>query len=139
EGIGPGAPRGEAPVLDQVGCRYSPHVLGATVGQQIVFRSSDSTPHNVHLMGPDGDLHNFALAAAGQERGLALGKPQLVRVKCDVHPWMTAYIGVFENPFFAVTGDDGSFEIKGVPAGSYKLSIWHEQYGRQEQPVTVAD
>ena len=70
---------------------------------------------------------------------MAFKSPQIIRVKCDVHPWMTAYIGVFENPLFAVTNDDGRFEIKGVPAGSYKLAIWHEQYGRQEQNITVAD
>jgi hypothetical protein len=138
EGIGPGAARSESPVLDQVGCRYVPHVLGAVAGQQIDFRSSDQTMHNVHLIGPAGDLSNFALAP-GKDRGLAFGQPQIIHVKCDVHPWMSAYIGVFENPFFAVTGDDGKFEITGVPAGTYKLSIWHEQYGKQEQNITVSD
>ena len=62
-----------------------------------------------------------------------------LHVKCDVHPWMSSYIGVFENPFFAVSGEDGSFEIKGVPAGAWKLVAVHEQYGRLEQPITVAD
>jgi hypothetical protein len=139
EGIGSARGRGEAPLLDQVHCQYVPHVLGLTVGQEIVIRSSDATFHNVHIAGEKGDLQNIAMINAGAEKRVTLPGPQIIRVKCDVHPWMTAYIGVFDNPFFAVTGDDGSFEIKNVPAGTYKLAVWHEQFGRLEQAFTCSD
>ncbi len=139
DGIGPAATTSANPVLDQVHCTYVPHVLGVTVGQELVVRSSDATFHNVHLTSGQGDLQNIAMTRSGDEKRVTFREAGVVHVKCDVHPWMTAYVGVFENPFFAVTGDDGSFEIKGLPAGSYKLAIWHEQYGRQEQPITVAD
>ncbi len=61
----------------------------------------------------------------------------MIPVKCNVHPWMRAYIGVVSHPFFAVTGDDGTFTIKGLPPGTYTIEVWHEKYGKQEQPVTV--
>jgi plastocyanin len=139
EGIGPSAPKGAAPMLDQVHCRYTPHVLGVTVGEEMVIRSSDATLHNVHITGASGDVMNFGLTSAGAEKRLSFATPGVLRAKCDVHPWMSAYIAVIENPFFAVTGDDGSFEIKNVPAGSFKLVTWHEQYGRLEQPITCSD
>jgi len=141
EGIGPGAPRkGEVPLLDQVNCRYVPHVIGVTVGQEMTIRTSDKgTMHNVHMKPDLNPAMNFGQTAAGQEKKVTFAKPEYIQVKCDVHPWMGATIGVFENPFFAVSGDDGSYEIKGVPAGSYKLVTWHEQFGRREMPVVVSD
>jgi hypothetical protein len=63
----------------------------------------------------------------------------VVKFKCDVHPWMTGYVLVTDNPFFSVTGDDGAFEIKNVPAGKYTVEVWHERLGSQTQEVTVAD
>ena len=75
----------------------------------------------------------------GAEKTVEFQRPEFIRLKCDVHPWMTAYVGVFENPWFAVTSETGAFEITGVPGGSYKLVSWHERYGRLEQDVTVID
>jgi hypothetical protein len=126
-------------VLDQVNCTFTPHVIGVTAGQEVVIKSSDPTFHNVHIAGPSGDLMNIAVPAPNVENRKTFDTPEVLHVKCDVHPWMSAYVGVFENPFFAVTGEDGSFEIKGVPAGTYKLAVVHEQYGKQEQEITVAD
>lgn len=148
--VGDGAPpsdgsAGEPAVLDQVDCRYVPHTVGVQVGQTLVLRSSDPTLHNVHYTPADNPRGNFGFTAKGSERKVTFGKPEFIRMKCDVHPWMTAYVGVFESPFFAVTreGEDeataGKFEIARVPAGKYKLVAWHEQYGKVEQDVEVKD
>ena len=138
-----GAPKSAGPnepaVLDQVHCRYVPHVLGVTAGQRLVVKSSDATMHNVHLIADKNPAANFGMTAAGQEKTLTFTQPETIRVKCDVHPWMTAYVIVCENPFFAVSGDDGTFEMKDLPPGEYKLVAWHELYGRLEQPISVAD
>jgi plastocyanin len=128
-----------AALLDQVRCRYTPHVLAVQVGQTLRVRSSDPTMHNVHYMPQRNRARNLAMTAAGHEVDVRFDHPEFIRMKCDVHPWMTAWVGVFENPWYSVTGEDGSFEIKGVPAGKYKLIAWHELYGRREQQVSVAD
>jgi plastocyanin len=137
EGVGPGKPKADIPLLDQKECRYIPHVIAITAGQTMTIRSSDPTMHNVHVMAEKNEPLNLGMVTAGQEKQVKFEKPEIMHAKCDVHPWMSAYIGVFENPLFAVSGDDGEFEIKGVPAGSYKLVAWHEQFGRIEQPITV--
>jgi plastocyanin len=139
-GAGRGDGSGWAPaLLDQVECRYVPHVLGVQVGQKLRLRSSDARLHNVHYAPQANPSGNHAFTNAGDEREAVFTSPEVVRMKCDVHPWMTAYVGVFENPFFATTGEGGTFEIKGLPAGDYTLVAWHELYGRLEQPVKVAD
>ena len=127
-------------LLDQKDCRYAPHVLAAQVGQAIRIRSSDATLHNVHYSTTANASGNFALTAAGSEKTVTFLQPEFIRAKCDVHPWMTAYIGVFENPFFSVSNtNDGAYTIERIPAGSYKIVAWHEQYGRVEQAVTVKE
>ena len=93
----------------------------------------------MHLLAEKNPAFNVAMTTAGSERRVRFDQPEIMRVKCDVHPWMTAYVAAVENPFFAFTGDDGSFEIKNLPAGSYKLAAWHELYGRLEQSITLAD
>jgi hypothetical protein len=129
----------EAALLDQVDCRYVPHALGVQIGQPIRVRSSDATLHNVHWTASVNPARNFGMTGAGQEKTVSFARPEMIAVRCDVHPWMIAYVGVFENPWFAVTGDSGSFEIARVPAGSYTLVAWHERYGRLQQNVTVSD
>jgi hypothetical protein len=126
------------PVLDQVNCRYVPHVLGVQVGQELIVRSSDPTLHNVHYDPANNKPANFGMTTAGAERVIAFDRDEVaVRVRCDVHPWMTAYIAVLDHPWFAVTGGTGSFEITNLPAGSFILVAWHERYGRIEKQVTV--
>jgi plastocyanin len=127
------------PVLDQVHCRYEPHVVGVRVGQDLLIRSSDPTLHNVHWIASRNRSANFGMTGAGQERAVRFTAAEFITVKCDVHPWMTGHIGVFDNPWFAITGETGEFEITGVPAGSYKLVTWHEQYGRREQAIAVGE
>ncbi len=128
--------------LDQVGCMYEPHVLSMTAGQDFVVKNSDPFLHNVHSLAVINPAFNFGQPNKdpGKKVPDAPKAAEVFRVKCDVHPWMSAYIGVFEHPFHAVTGEDGKFEIKGkVPDGDYTLMAWHEKYGEQEQAVTIKD
>ncbi len=129
-----------AALLDQKDCRYVPHVIGIQVGQALRVRSSDSAIHNVRYDASANPSGNFGLTSAGSEKSLTFNQPEFVRVKCDVHPWMTGYIGVFDHPFFtATTEGDGSWKIEKVPAGTYTLTAWHERYGKIEQTVTVKE
>jgi len=131
-----------AALLDQKDCRYAPHVVAVQAGQKLRIRSSDpnGTPHNVHYVPEKNPAANFGLTTAGAEKEVTFDQAEMIRVKCDVHPWMTAYIGVFDSPFFAVTSEaSGSWTIDRVPAGQYKLIAWHEQYGMVEQTVSVKE
>ncbi len=128
-------------VLDQVGCRYEPHVFGVFVNQPIDIKNSDMTLHNVHAVPKANAEFNF-----GQPNDQAptvtkmFDKPEIgVSFQCDVHGWMRSYANVVTHPFFAVTREDGSFEIKGLPAGTYTIEAWHERLGRQTQQVTISD
>ena len=127
------------PVLDQRFCQYTPHVLGVVVGQPLTIRSSDATLHNVAMYPemPGESARNFSMSHAGDTASTTFAASGIVRSKCDVHPWMSAVVGVFDNPLFAVTGGDGTFRITGVPDGHYTLVSWHERYGRLERPVDV--
>jgi plastocyanin len=128
-----------AVVLDQIDCRYVPHVLALRTGQTLHVASSDPTLHNVHGQCTTNDPFNFALVAAGQFKDLTFGEPEAFPIRCDVHPWMKAYVHVFTHPYFAVTASDGTFEIKNVPAGTYTLVASHEKYGTMRTPVVVSD
>ena len=124
--------------LNQQGCRYVPHVLGARVGQPIEITNSDETTHNVHSL-PDANREfNFAQYVKDQKNTETFTAPEvMVRLKCDLHGWMSAYVGVVEHPYFAVTTDGGKFELKGLPPGEYTIETWHEKAGRQTQKITV--
>ena len=131
----------EPVVLDQVDCRFVPHVLGVQVGQPMLARNSDMELHNVHYTPERNANTNFSLNNAGDERTVEFGhpEPEPTKIKCDVHPWMTAHVGVFAHPFFTVTNEAGRFTIERVPAGQYTLKAWHERFGTREQRITVAD
>lgn len=125
-------------VLDQRGCVYVPHVLGIIVGQELRVLSSDPTTHNVHVLAKDNKQWNQSQIPGAAPIVKKFTKPEImVPVKCNQHPWMKAYIGVVTNPFYAVTGKDGTFTIKGLPPGSYTLGAWTATFGIQEQNVTV--
>lgn len=114
-------------VIDQVGCMYSPHVLGVVVGQKLKITNSDSTLHNVHGLPKINTEWNIGQPVKGMANDFVLGKVEEgILVKCDVHAWMNSYVHVVAHPFFAVTGDDGTCTIKGLPAGEYELTVWHE-------------
>ena len=126
--------------VDQKGCRYVPHVFGVRVGQPIEFSNSDSTAHNVNALPQANPGFNFTQPMAGM-RGQRTFKARevMVRVKCDIHPWMQAYAGVLDHPYFAVTANGGRFELKNVPAGTYTVEAWHEKLGTHTQQVTVGE
>lgn len=129
----------EPVTIDQKGCIYHPHVTGAQTGQEIRFLNSDATLHNVHTMPENSSASNFGMSRKGLERGIRIAKPEvMVDVKCDVHPWMKAYIGVLDHPHFALTQPDGTFELTNIPAGEYTVAVWHERFGEKEAKVTVA-
>lgn len=124
--------------LDQKGCMYTPKVLGVMAGQPIEIINSDSTLHNVHALPKNSPQFNLGMPLQGMKIKKTLAKPEvMVKVKCDVHPWMASYIGVLDHPFYAVTGEDGSFEIKDLPAGTYVIEAWHEKLGVQTQNITI--
>ncbi len=139
ENVPPGGVPSEPAVLDQKGCMYEPHVVAMMAGQQLLVKNDDAFMHNVHSLAEKNPSFNFAQPDKNPGQAVAdpLKTAEYFRVKCDVHPWMSAYVAVFEHPFFAVSKDDGSFEIKGLPAGSYTVHAWHESLGDAEQKVTV--
>ncbi len=133
-------PLPEAPVIDQVGCRYSPRVAGIMVGQELRILNSDGLLHNVHSVSEVNRPFNRAMPAAIKQATFSFTDPEpAFRIKCDVHPWMSSFVGVFEHPYFAVTNPDGSFEITGLPAGTYTIEAWHERLGTRRSGVTVLD
>lgn len=125
-------------VLDQVGCQYKPHVITIMEGQKLRVRNSDPTNHNIHFLPKVNQEMNFSQPKQGMEKDIELTVEDVFKVKCDVHPWMGAFVKVFDHPFFAVTDRDGTFEIKGLPAGTYVVEAWHEEFGKQTMNVEVA-
>ena len=124
--------------LDQEGCRYVPHVVGIQVGQPLDIVSSDQTLHNVHAIPAANREFNTGQPVPGvPHRHTFSTREVMVPFKCDVHRWMNAFVGVLDHPFYAVSGDDGSFELKGLPPGTYTIEAWHERLGTQTQTVTV--
>jgi len=132
------APPSEA-ILDQKGCLYTPHVIAVQADQIVTFLNSDPTLHNVHAVSKVNPPFNVGMAVKGQKVSRFFGKPEIVKMKCDVHSWMASYIGVFDNPFHAVSDDSGKFAIEGLPAGTYEIEAWQETYGVKKQTVTLAE
>jgi plastocyanin len=125
--------------LDQDGCVYKPHVMGIMVGQTYRILNSDGILHNIHTLPKVNPAFNRGQPATVKEMTTTFPKPENVfQVKCDVHPWMSAYIGVFTHPFFAVTGPDGKFSLPNLDAGTYEITAWHERLGTQSASITVA-
>jgi hypothetical protein len=124
--------------LDQKGCQYHPHVLALMADQEFDVINSDPVTHNIHPLPMDNREWNQSQPPGSSPIHQDFARPEVaIPVKCNIHPWMKAYIGVFSNPYYQVTGEDGSFDIKNVPPGTYTVSAWHEQYGTAEQTVTI--
>ena len=127
-------------VLDQKGCQYRPHVVAVQVDQPLVVTNSDAFLHNVHALSIDNPAFNFGQPSKDL-RGRSVGPmkvAEVFRVKCDVHPWMGAYVHVIDHPYFAVSGEDGTFAIPaGLPDGEYTLAAWHEKLGEKQAKVSV--
>jgi len=131
------APTGSV-TLDQHGCRYRPHVFGIRVGQQLEILNSDPTLHNVHATPANNTEFNNGQPIQGMKMTHEFTSPEvMLPFKCDVHGWMNAYVGVMDHPYFAVTAEDGKFELPGLPPGTYTIEAWHERLGTMTQSVTI--
>ena len=127
--------------LDQKGCRYSPHVIAVQQGGSVTFFNSDATVHNIHTMPdqPGNASIDISEPANSSPRTEAFATPEvMLPVRCNNHPWMSAFINVAPNPWFAITGTDGGFTITGVPPGTYTLAAVHEKLGEQDIQITVS-
>jgi hypothetical protein len=127
----------EKPLLDQVGCMYTPQVLGVQAGQTFIIQNGDDTMHNVNCQAKINPGFNISQAKKGDRSEKKFDKPEMfIKFKCDVHPWMSGYMAVLAHPFFAVTQADGSFQIKGLPDGEYTVVAVHPKAG-ESQPIKV--
>ena len=132
-------PSKDAVVLDQKGCMFTPRVMGVQAGAPLAVRNSDPIAHNVHPVPKNNYEWNEGMSPNAPDAVHRFARTEVMfRVKCNVHPWMRAWIGVVEHPYFAVTGPDGAFDLKNVPPGEYTLAAWHEQLGELEARVTLA-
>lgn len=128
----------EQTVLDQDGCVYVPHVIGVRAGEELTIRNSDGLLHNVNAQPETNRGFNVGQPTNMETNRSFTAQEVMIPVTCEVHGWMNAYIGVVEHPYFAVTGDGGTFTLEGLPPGTYTIEAWHEQYGTQTMQVTVA-
>jgi len=129
-------------VLDQKGCMYAPTIMAVQTNQKIVVRNSDNCVHNVHCTPtvPGNEEHNDVQMPGGADLTYTFPKPEMfLRFKCDVHPWMFAWVSVFDSPYFCVSGQDGKFVIKNVPPGKYTVEAAHRKLGTQTRDVEVKD
>ena len=138
DGSFPATPVSTMPVvLDQKDCQYVPRVVAARVGQTLEVRNDDPTEHNLHASSMAGNDFNTTQPIKSMPFEFKLKGGEILRVRCDNHTWMTAYVGIFEHPYFSVSGSDGTFTIANVPAGKQTVKAWHEVMGTQMQMVDV--
>jgi hypothetical protein len=134
-------PDGDAELI-QDGCMYKPHVQGMRTGQSLAIKTSDPTAHNVHGFGKANRSFNRSQPPGAGDITIKMRRDEAappMKVKCDIHPWMNAYVAVVAHPYFAVTGEDGSFELPNLAPGTYVIEAWHEKFDAQEQTVTIGD
>lgn len=125
--------------IDQVGCVYEPRVTGVMVGQGLIFKNTDGLAHNIKAQPSNNRPFNISQPTSMTSSPQRFNSQEImVPVKCDIHGWMQAYVGVVDNPYFATSSADGSFTLTNVPPGTYTLESWHEKYGTKTQQVTVA-
>jgi plastocyanin len=125
--------------IDQKGCLYEPQVAAVMVGQPLKFLNSDTESHNVHGKPQVADGWNFLMSRKGAARDVFFTKPEIgIPVGCDIHPWMRAYVSVFDNPYFGISGADGRVGLKTVPPGDYVVGVWHPVLGTMVQPAKLA-
>ena len=137
EGDSGGAVPSETVRYDQRGCQYLPHVLPMQAGQVLQIFNDDQTSHNIHPLAKVNPEWNKSQPAGSLPIDTKYDKPEFIPVKCNIHPWMHGYFVVLNTSHYAVTGQDGSFSLKGLAAGKYTVTAWQEQYGTQTQDVTI--
>lgn len=133
------APPANAAEMDQAGCVFVPHLLAVQTNQVIIFKNSDPAVHNVRALAEKNRTFNISMSGRGRSVRRFFSQPEIVRVRCDIHAWMQAYIAVGSHPFQAVTGEDGGFALQGLPAGTYEVEAWHEKLGASRRTVTLAE
>src|ERR1035437_6250124 len=127
-------------VMDQKGCLYYPQILAVQTGQKIIVKNSDTCVHNVHTVPKENAPQNMVHMPGGADLNFTFDKPEpFLKFQCDVHPWMFAWVSVFDHPYFAVSGADGKFTIKDVPPGKYTLEATHRKLGVQTAEIEVKD
>jgi plastocyanin len=127
----------ERVVIDQDGCIYTPHVAGVQTGQELVFRNSDGLLHNIKATPSANRVFNISQPTNMESARTFSTHEVMIPIECNVHSWMSAYVGVLDHPYFAVSGSDGAFSIGNLPPGTYTIEAWHEEYGTQTQEVTL--
>jgi hypothetical protein len=133
------APPSTPAVIDQKGCWFVPRVLGMQTGQQFDVTNSDPVTHNIHPRAHANREWNQSQAAGSPPLERKFMQPEImIRVKCNIHGWMHAFIGVVDHPYFAVTGGNGAFELKNLPPGDYTIAAWQEELGEAVQRITVS-
>lgn len=140
--VGPeaGSPSTTPVIIDQNQCVYRPRISVVAPGQQVLVRNSDGTLHNVHARLSKKSFLNRAQPPGAKELNLKLpAAGEVLQLKCDVHPWMLAHVVMATNPYFVTTGPDGSFQLTGVPAGTWKLEAWHETFGVKSTEIKVEE
>jgi hypothetical protein len=123
--------------IDQQGCEYHPHVLAIQTGQPLIIKNSDGLLHNINTQPTVNQGFNVSQPVSMETNKEFSSAEVMIPVKCDVHGWMEAFIGVQEHPYMAVSAEDGSFRLENLPPGTYTIEAWHEAYGTQTQTVTV--
>jgi hypothetical protein len=140
--ISAGDEGGSAPAqgvrYDQKGCEYLPHVLPMLAGQELQIFNDDQTSHNIHPLAKTNQEWNKSQPPGSPPIVTKWDKPEFISVKCNIHPWMHGYFVVLKTSHYAVTGEDGTFSITGLPAGKYTVTAWQEQYSSKSQDVTIA-
>ncbi len=125
-------------VIDQQSCLYKPRVAAVMVGQPLEFVNNDPEAHNVHGRPQVASAWNFLMSRQGSSRSMTFDKAEVgIPVGCDIHPWMQAYVSVFDNPYFGVTPPDGAVTLRDVPPGQYQVACWHPKLGTKAHQVTV--
>jgi plastocyanin len=125
-------------VMEQKGCQYKPHVLAMRAGQKLNVVNSDATTHNIHPMPNNNREWNISQPQGAPLEQVFAREEVAISVKCNIHPWMKSYIAVVKNPYFAVTGKGGAFDLKDLPPGTYTLQAWHETLGSKMKTITIA-
>lgn len=140
EGASPAASPAEAAMVDQVGCVFVPHVAVVRAGQKVTFRNSDDVLHNVRTVAKVNKAFNIAQPVKGMQTLKTFERPEVgIQLRCDVHFWMVSYLHVLDHPYYAVTSEEGSFEIKDLPPGRYVIEAWHEKLGAQTAEVEIGE
>ncbi|EPX62646.1 hypothetical protein D187_008834 [Cystobacter fuscus DSM 2262] len=139
-GLMPRSPRTRSAVVDQKQCSYTPRVQGVASGQPILIKNSDGTLHNARALSGTKSIFNVAQPPNGKPVQRTLpADAEVVRLKCDIHPWMVSWVVVNPNPYFATSNADGAYSIEHLPAGTYTLEAWHEVLGTKTAEVTVKE